>query len=268
MNQSIIIAGMHRSGTSLSGNLLEQSGLFIGERLLSGGFDNKKGHFEDLEILSLHEKDLKLKQLDTRGLTGNIKGSLNFEQETNVLVDAFLSKRKNQVIWGWKEPRTTLYLQAWKQKLPNAKCIAIYRHYDEVEDSLIRRYRRKLKYGVGMSFTVRLKHILLYPINIFIKKYEAYKAWCIYNENILEFKKQHTDAVIVVELNHFLNNYNNIIVNVNKQFKTELQQIDVDKIFEKSLLKNSDGNGLKIRVFSKKRLDSVLGKLNDESLWI
>lgn len=259
---------MHRSGTSLSGNLLEQSGLFIGEQLLSNGFDNKKGHFEDEEMLKIHENDLKLKHLDTRGLIGNIKGSLNFEQETKGLVDAFLLKRKHQTLWGWKEPRTTLYLQAWKHRLPNAKCIAIYRHYDEVEDSLIRRYHYKLRFGVGMSFAVRFKHIVSYPINIFIKKRQAYKAWCIYNKNILEFKKQYTDAIIIVELNHFLNNYNTIITNVNTQFKTELQHIDVDKIFEKSLLKNSEGHGLKIRVFSKKRLNSVLSTLNDNSLWI
>jgi hypothetical protein len=269
VNQTtIIIAGMHRSGTSLSGSLLEQSGLFIGEHLLSDGFDNKKGHFEDLEILSLHENDLKLKRIDSRGLKGDIKGSLNFEKETHVLVDEFLLKRKNHAVWGWKEPRTTLYLEAWKDKMPDVKCIAIYRYYDEVVDSLLRRYRYKLRYGVGMSLKVRLKHILLYPLNIFLKKYEAYKAWCVYNETILEFKKQNPDDVIIIEFNHFLKNYNNVIIKVNNQFKTDLHQINVGKVFEKSLLKNTAAKGRKIRLFSKKRLDSVLDELNNKALWI
>lgn len=269
MNQIvIIIAGMHRSGTSLSGSLLEKSGLFIGEDLLSHGFDNKKGHFEDLEILKIHEKDLNSKHLDTRGLKGAIKGNLKFESFTNKAIDEFLLKRKHHLFWGWKEPRTTLYLQAWKQKLSHAKCIAIYRHYDEVEDSLMRRYRYKIEHGVGMSSTVRLKHVLLYPINVFIKKHEAYKAWYVYNKNILAYKKQYPKDVIIFELNHFLGNYNNAILHVSKQFNTELKEIDIDNIFEKSLLKNKKSNRLKIRLFSKKKLDTVFSELNDQALWM
>ncbi|BAO76199.1 hypothetical protein [Winogradskyella sp. PG-2] len=269
MDQNIIIiAGMHRSGTSLSGNLLEQSGLFIGDRLLSDGFDNKNGHFEDLEILGIHETDLRLKQLDTTGLKGEIKGNLKFESETETKIEKFLVKRVDQSIWGWKEPRTTLYLQAWKDKLPKAKCIAIYRDYDDVENSLIRRYRYKLKFGVGMSYRVRLKHMLFYPINVFIKKREAHKAWSIYNKNILEFKKQYPEDVIIVELNHFLSNYNDVITYANEKFSSNLQHIDVNEIFEKPLLNTNKEKAYKIRVFPKKQLDTILMKLKNNALWI
>ena len=259
---------MHRSGTSLSGNLLEQSGLFIGEELLSHGFDNKKGHFEDLEILDIHEKDLSLKQLDTRGLKGVIEGNLNFEAATNNAIDAFLLKREDKPLWGWKEPRTTLYLQNWKLKLPTVKCIAIYRDYDAVESSLIRRYQYKLKHGVAMSHLVRVKHALLYPINIFIKKREAYNAWCVYNENILAFKKQYPDDMVIVELNHFLKEYNEIITAINENFNISLKKIEVEKIFETALLNSETQTKFKIRVFSKKKLDTVLTKLKDQALWI
>lgn len=259
---------MHRSGTSLSGNFLEKSGLFIGEHLLSNGFDNKKGRFEDLEILSIHQNDLKLKELDTRGLKGAIKGNLNFEEQTKLDIEAFLLKRKKQTTWGWKEPRTTLYLQAWKDKLPNSKYIAIYRDYDEVVDSLIRRYRHKLRYGVAMSFVVRFKHILLYPINIFFKKNEAYKAWLIYNENILKFKRQFPDDVLIIELNHFLGNYNQIITHINKAFSSKLDHINIYEIFEKSLLNNATKKDFKIRVFSIKKLNKVLSKLMNNALWV
>jgi hypothetical protein len=269
VNQStIIIAGMHRSGTSLSGNLLEQSGLFLGEHLLSDGFDNKNGHFEDEEILEIHEKDLRLKQFDTRGLKLHIRANLTFETVTNQAIDQFLLKRRDKLLWGWKEPRTTLYLQQWKLKLPNSKCIAIYRDYDEVADSLIRRYNYKLKHGAGMGVAVRLKHALFYPINLFVKKREAYKAWCIYNENILAFKNEYPDDVVIVELNHFLTHYNEIVTTVNRKFKIKLIKIKVDDIFEASLLSNTPKQRFKIRVFSKKKLNLVLHQLKHKALWI
>ncbi|MDH7911511.1 hypothetical protein [Winogradskyella sp. SYSU M77433] len=264
----IIIAGMHRSGTSLSGNLLQQSGLFIGEDLLSHGFDNKKGHFEDLEILKIHETDLKEKGLDTRGIKGDIKGNLDFEKSTENKINSFLKKRSNQTFWGWKEPRTTLYLQAWKEKLPNVKCIAIFRHYDEVENSLIRRYKHKLKKGVGMSKIIRLKHLLFYPLLLILKKREAYRAWSVYNNNILDFKKRYPDDVVIFELDFFLENYNLITENLNSRFNINLKTIDVNSVFEKSLLKKSKTKKLKIRFFSRKNLKKILEVLKQESLWM
>ena len=264
----IIIAGMHRSGTSLSGNLLEKSGLFIGEQLLSNGFDNKKGHFEDLEILKIHETDLKLKGLDTRGLKGAISGNLSFESSTNKAVDAFLSTRENKPLWGWKEPRTTLYLQAWKRKLPEAKCIAVYRHYDDVASSLIKRYNYKLKYGVGMSTFIRAKHVLLYPLSILIKRYEAYKSWHIYNQNILDFKEQNPNDVVIVELNHFMEHYNAIINEVNTTFETELRTIDVSTVFDAHLLSSHQKKVVFFRLFSNKNLKAVRQQLKHKALWI
>ena len=47
----IIIAGMHRSGTSLAASLLQSAGLDVGERLMEGNWSNPRGHFEDLDFV-------------------------------------------------------------------------------------------------------------------------------------------------------------------------------------------------------------------------
>lgn len=264
----IIIAGMHRSGTSLTASLLKQSGLNIGENLMSNGFDNRKGHFEDLELLKIHESDLEAKLIDTRGLSGNIKSQMNFEQKTLDYINNFLASKMSLSLWGWKEPRTTLYLREWKKILSNVKCIAVFRNYDEVADSLVRRYKHKLKHGVGMSFLVRFKHFIVYPIHINIIKYNAYRSWFIYNKGILEFKEEFPDDVIVLELNHFTSNYNLILEEINTKFDTNLSEIVVDNILEQSLLTKIDTNSFKVRFYSKKKLDHIIKALRNKSLWI
>ncbi len=259
---------MHRSGTSLSASLLEKSGLNIGDDLMSNGFDNKKGHFEDWEILDIHEKDLKLKSLDPRALSGNIRPPLCFEKESINRIEAFLEKKHKFDLWGWKEPRTTLYLEAWKQIVPNTKCIAVFRHYDEVADSLIRRYNYKLKKGVAMDLKTRIKHFLAYPLHILLLKYNAYKFWDIYNTNILNFKNQYPDDVVIVELNHFIQNYNIITGVLNERFNIKLSKIEVDDILDSSLLSKKGHLNLKLRFFNVKKLKQTFNALKLKATWI
>jgi len=69
MKQTIFcIAGMHRSGSSLFANWLHESGIFIGYELYGAESSNQRGHYEDMEFLNLHKKDLHLKNLDISGL--------------------------------------------------------------------------------------------------------------------------------------------------------------------------------------------------------
>ena len=58
LSNQLIVAGFHRSGTSLVCQLLHRAGLFLGYDLLDAAFSNPHGHFEDTEILNLHEQIL------------------------------------------------------------------------------------------------------------------------------------------------------------------------------------------------------------------
>jgi O-antigen biosynthesis protein len=51
---AFIIAGMHRSGTSLTSSLMEDAGINIGTRLIEATPDNPKGHFENLDFVEFH----------------------------------------------------------------------------------------------------------------------------------------------------------------------------------------------------------------------
>src|ERR687896_198189 len=58
LNHQLIVAGFHRSGTSLVCQLLHRAGLFLGYNLLGPAFSNPHGHFEDTEILEIHQQIL------------------------------------------------------------------------------------------------------------------------------------------------------------------------------------------------------------------
>lgn len=50
--RAIVVAGMHRSGTSLVASLCADAGVDMGARLLGPGPGNPRGHYEDLDVLS------------------------------------------------------------------------------------------------------------------------------------------------------------------------------------------------------------------------
>src|SRR5438309_2000464 len=127
---------MHRSGTSMLAGFLQSAGLHVGEELLVANEANKKGYFEDVEFLKLHEDALELFGEDRSGWT--LKKFDTLPDSLLPVADAILSKSNKHAQWGWKEPRTCLFLNFWKKKLPAANYVFIFRPPWEVADSLFR----------------------------------------------------------------------------------------------------------------------------------
>ncbi|HEY2211238.1 MAG TPA: hypothetical protein VGH62_06390, partial [Bradyrhizobium sp.] len=55
----IIVAGFHRSGTSSTAQLLHAAGMFFGDDLIGAMPSNPYGHYEDREIVRLHDRILR-----------------------------------------------------------------------------------------------------------------------------------------------------------------------------------------------------------------
>lgn len=134
----LIITGMHRSGTSLVASLLESGGLDIGEKLVGANEGNVKGHFENVDFVEFHEGILYASAIDKIGRTleRNISPPAYYIDLARTLIKKNASPTSP---WGWKEPRTTLFLPFWGSLLPTAKFLLVYRAPWEVLDSLFRR---------------------------------------------------------------------------------------------------------------------------------
>ena len=56
----ILILGMHRSGTSAMGNLVDALGYYGGQNLKPAAYDNLKGFYEHEDIVKLNDRLLEL----------------------------------------------------------------------------------------------------------------------------------------------------------------------------------------------------------------
>jgi hypothetical protein len=129
---------MHRSGTSLAAALLQSSGLDVGERLMEGNWSNPRGHFEDMDFVELQRAALVRLGHHQDGW---VRTKLPEAEDDLVSAARDLLARKGThgKPWGWKDPRTILFLRLWLDLLPDAKLALIYRAPWEVIDSLYRR---------------------------------------------------------------------------------------------------------------------------------
>ncbi len=57
--KTIIVLGMHKSGTSLVAGALKKAGVNMGDNLLGRHWSNPLGHFEDMDFFRLNRKILR-----------------------------------------------------------------------------------------------------------------------------------------------------------------------------------------------------------------
>lgn len=129
---------MHRSGTSLVASVLREAGLDIGLQEDVGlGPGQPRGHFEDREFHRLHEAILAASGRTCFTADEASLGEIApvFEEQARALVAA----RADRPLWGWKDPRTCLFLDLWERLLPQARYLFLYRHPVDVALSLWRR---------------------------------------------------------------------------------------------------------------------------------
>ncbi|WP_280540220.1 sulfotransferase [Chromohalobacter sp. 11-W] len=158
MSSPIIFIGMHRSGTSLLGRLLEQLGLFVGEK--------KDENNEALFFLELNawlmsqcgarwDQPEPISDLWKEASKTVLSSSKSYVRElmNSPRAARYLGFRRYlryrsipelSVPWGWKDPRNTYTLPFWLEFFPNARVIFIERHGVDVAQSLCVRASRSV----------------------------------------------------------------------------------------------------------------------------
>ena len=185
MSQSkvLIIVGMHRSGTSLTASILQKAGLNIGKSLIGKAKGNEFGHFENLEFVKFHELTLAKNNFNTAGY---ILDDIDVNDSETIILAQDLIKNNEDSQWGWKDPRTVLFLPLWERLLPDANYLFIYRSPWEVVDSLFRR---------------GLDHDELFNE----KPSMALSIWNSYNQKIKAHYKNHKNKSIIFNINDIIN---------------------------------------------------------------
>ncbi|OCR00836.1 glycosyl transferase family 1 [Oscillatoriales cyanobacterium USR001] len=209
-----IIAGMHRSGTSLTASLLQKVGVNIGEKLVGPAYGNIKGHFENVDFVEFHKSILRSQGIDDLGCT--LEKELVVSDEYLAQAEKIINNSKSNSIWGWKDPRTTLFLNFWLNLLPDANVICIYRSPWEVVDSLYRRATDN---------------------SLFNSPEMAVQMWIHYNKKVLEFHQQLPQRCLLAHVDAVGNRAKDFIATINDKFNVALASPPPDN-FEESLLVN------------------------------
>jgi hypothetical protein len=172
---ALVIGGMHRSTTSLAASILAAAGLSLGDDLMGPGPGNETGHFEDNEFYRLHQQILAANGLSLEGFTcaERIDVPATARDEAAALV---ARRRAAGRPWGWKDPRTVLFLDFWAGLLPEARWLFVVRPPWEVVDSLFR--RGDTAFRANPRF--------------------AAEIWVAYNRRILDFVRARPDCATVV----------------------------------------------------------------------
>ena len=217
--RTLVITGMHRSGTSVAASLLQSAGLHLGERLLGPNPSNVRGHFENLDFVELHEEVLRAQGLHESGWT--LKGQLAFGEEFRQRALQLASTSAVSPLWGWKDPRTVLFLRAWADLLPEAVFLLVHRSPWDVVDSLL---RRSSEYN-----EVFLQEPAL-----------ALDFWTHYNREVVSFQDDHPGRCLLASVHTMTRTPQAVVAALNDQFALGLTPPD-PSVFEEPLLQTSAG---------------------------
>jgi len=119
--QAVVVLGMHRSGTSLVGNIIQSLGVSLGEDLIIPDLNNQAGYFEHAEIVRLHAELLEIIDRRWTGPKGTLDYPDNWWRSPGVdlianqlkeIVGSEIAKSKG--ILGYKDPRASRLIPLWK----------------------------------------------------------------------------------------------------------------------------------------------------------
>ena len=150
----VLVLGMHRSGTSVVGAVLELLGLKWGkpEEGLPADEDNPKGYWERKEVVELNDFLLEVCGARWDKVSNFTVDQLNpenrkkFYQKAKVILDDFSSEESIFI----KDPRLCLTLKEWVPLLSKPVSLLVYRDPLQVAQSLAKRNKMPISVGLAL----------------------------------------------------------------------------------------------------------------------
>jgi hypothetical protein len=211
----LVVTGMHRSGTSLVASYLERAGLDIGGELLGPDVGNPKGYFEDARLHDIHLEMMRRHGIADGFTVTDDDVPIPFVEQDVELAERTVLPRRTVAQWGWKEPRTALFLDLWQRVLPEANYLFLLRPPLAVLDSLMRR---------ASNESVRKEPV------------RGLQVWRLHNAEMLRFTKARPDSSMWCSAEGFVRQPQRLIERLNARFGMELSAPAFDEIFDADAL--------------------------------
>lgn len=220
MSGQLIIAGFHRSGTSATAQLLHRAGLFLGYELLAALPSNPYGHFEDREVVGLHQGIL----------ADNARTWVVGEPLLPLVHDGRWARMRQMIerrntehaLWGFKDPRACLFMAPWKYLMPDMKVLLVYRHFSETTYSLGQRHSSDLFLKRGQSYVHR---------RFWEEPDLALRMWLVHNKAMLGFARAYPEDTLAVSMDMIRDGFP-VIWAVNQRWDLGLKDIPVAEVYD------------------------------------
>ena len=229
MSDQLLIAGFHRSGTSATAQLLHQAGLFIGDELLDANPSNPYGHFEDKEVVSLHDQIFA--DNGTTWLVDEPLLPVVNEARWSGMRSIIERRNTGHRLWGFKDPRVCLFMMLWKYLLPDAKVLLVYRHFADSTYSLGKRHSSDLFWGRGSAFMHR---------RFWEEPDLALKMWLVHNKALLAFARAYPEDTLAVSHDMIRDGFP-IVWAIEKRWRLGLADVPVGEVFDPSVTARRSG---------------------------
>jgi len=220
---AVLVAGMHRSGTSMVGGMLASLGIDMGRRLLPADVHNERGYFEDVDIVTMHGE--LFAELLPEGAAGHVDWGWCEQHELDEARLAEFGARARTlaaeragggVAWGFKDPRTTLTLDVWEACLDQPRYVLVYRFPWEVADSMQR--------GGAPVFLTNPSY--------------GHRIWTHYNERLIRFYERHRDRCLLVSSNALPGQLEDFRQLLTGKLGLDLASTDLSEAFDPALFQS------------------------------
>ena len=188
-----IVAGMHRSGTSLMAKMLEVFGIVLPGDLVGPAADNEKGFFEDRAIIALNDEVMFELGLRWDSLSGFFLGPEDFSSPRfDVLKDRARSLVRERGMqhehWGFKDPRFSRLTGFWLPILAS----------EDVECRIIIALRRPV--AVAASLATRNQFPLLKSVYLwFLHTLDVLLATQNFDRRIVSYERLMSEPRAVLD---------------------------------------------------------------------
>ncbi len=219
MKTGYFILGMHRSGTSALGGVLDIIGLEFGSNLMPPHEENPKGYFENNFVVALNEKILNENDSswDDESFDMNMLSKESIKKYIEEAKEIIGSEFKYAQKFVIKDPRICLLFPIWemacKELNIEIKTILPYRNPMEVATSL----QKRNNFSIEKGLLLWIKHFL--SAEYFSRKYERI---FISFDNLLDETEKSLDELYIFT-----------------DFNTHKKQTEIYKFLDKNIKHNN-----------------------------
>jgi len=176
------------------------------------------GHFEDIDFEELHREAILRRWPRSLGWIPE-EPVMRFRRRERKRARKLVADRAALPAWGWKDPRSILFLDEWIQLIPGLVVIAIARPREQVIDSLLRRA------AIASNPSMR------------VTREQAESAVDVYDAALGRSRAEHEDRLLTFQLDRLLKDDRSVFDEIQGRTAGLLRHMPINDLYRPGKLR-------------------------------